>query len=291
MSGHACMHGHAYAAIRRTLVFILIYNLEITLPSPTLDHGLTTDEQASTSSSLYPKNTDPSLLWRNDLMSSEMPRSEAHSPMLPRYGLEPSRSVASMPSSPLFSAHSADHMSHIWAPTVSSPAHDFPRSPSPLLNMPHHLSSQQQSHHLLSQGLSPNQAGRSPLSQSSKLRHETHDSPDLDDQLRDNVLGSDDLDDRSSHLKSVLNAALDGGDEERIPSSMASVRSPLFLAKFTPPQRSSSTPPIHSRNFMRNPPPGFSLDQALDSSQADIEFGIQNLQFTDPVSVEQYNIV
>ncbi|KAG9326690.1 hypothetical protein KVV02_002886 [Mortierella alpina] len=247
-----------------------------------LDHGVSADDRAPLGSpSLYPRSADPSLLWRQDLKSSEMPRSEAHSPMVPRYGLDPVRSVASMPSSPLFSAHSTDHMSHIWAPTVSSPANDFPRSPSPLLNLPHHshLSSQQQSHHLLAQGLPTSQSLRSPLSQSSTLRHEAHDSSELDDQLRETGLTVDDMDDRSSHLKSVLNAALDGGDEERIPS-LSSVRSPLFQSKFAPPTRSSSTPPIHGRNFTRHPPPGFSMDQR---AEADIEFGIQNLHFTDPV--------
>jgi len=186
-----------------------------------------------------------------------------------------------MPSSPLFGSHSTDHMSHIWAPTVSSPAHDFPRSPSPLLNMPHHghHSSQQQSHHLMSQGLSPSQALRSPLSQSSTLRHGSTEATDLEDQLHDNGL-NDDLDDRSSHLKSVLNAALDGGDEERIPSAV-SARSPLFQTKFAPPPRSSSTPPIHNRNFTKNAPPGFSLDQ--DASQSELEFGMQNMGFNDSV--------
>ncbi|KAG0200303.1 mRNA binding protein puf3 [Mortierella sp. GBA30] len=257
------------------------------------DHGVVADDPSVASPSLYPRSADPSLLWRQDL-KSEMPRSEAHSPMMPRYGLEPARSVASMPSSPLFGAHSTDHMSHIWAPTVSSPANDFPRSPSPLLNLPHHshLSSQQQSHHLLGQGLPVSQSLRSPLSQSSTLRHEGHDSPDLDDQLRDTGLSSDDLDDRSSHLKSVLNAALDGGDEERIPA-IGSVRSPLFQSQFAPPARSSSTPPIHSRNFARNPPPGFSMDQRTDSAQREIEFGMQSLQFTDPedeLAIQQANI-
>ncbi|KAF9954995.1 mRNA binding protein puf3 [Mortierella alpina] len=257
-----------------------------------LDHGVSADDRAPLGSpSLHPRSADPSLLWRQDLKTSEMPRSEAHSPMVPRYGLDPARSVASMPSSPLFSAHSTDHMSHIWAPTVSSPANDFPRSPSPLLNLPHHshLSSQQQSHHLMAQGLPTSQSLRSPLSQSSTLRHETHDSSELDDQLRDTGLTVDDMDDRSSHLKSVLNAALDGGDEERI-LSIGSVRSPLFQTKFAPPTRSSSTPPIHARNFTRHPPPGFSMDQRVE---ADIEFGMQNLQFTDPeddLAIQQANI-
>ncbi|KAI1310213.1 mRNA binding protein puf3 [Mortierella claussenii] len=262
-------------------------------PKGVQDQGLTADDHSTaTSSSLYPRTADPSLLWRQDLKSPELARSETHSPMLPRYNLDPVRSVASMPSSPLFGAHSTDHISHIWAPTVSSPAHEFPRSPSPLLNMPHHshLSTQQQTHHLLSQGLSANQALRSPLSQSSTLRHDNSDSPDLDEQLRETGLNSDDLDERTSQLKSVLNAALDGGDEERIPS-MVSARSPLFQSKFAPPPRASSTPPIHGRNFMRNPPPGFSLDQEIN--QPDIEFGMQNLQFTDPedeLAIQQANI-
>ncbi|KAG0044433.1 mRNA binding protein puf3 [Gryganskiella cystojenkinii] len=254
------------------------------------------DHLSATSSALHPRTADPSLLWRQDLRTSEAAtRSEAHSPMLPRYGLEPARSVASMPSSPLFGAHSTDHMSHIWAPTVSSPAHDFPRSPSPLLNMPHHnhLSNQQQSHHLMSQTLSPSQALRSPLSQSSTLRHGSNESADLEDQLHDHGLG-DDLDDRSSHLKSVLNAALDGGDEERIPSAV-SARSPLFQSKFAPPPRSSSTPPIHNRNFTKNNngPPGFSLDQDIGGSSSDLEFGMQNLGFNDTedeLAIQQANI-
>lgn len=222
------------------------------------------------------------MLWRQDHKSPELAKGELHSPLLPRFGLDPARSVASMPSSPLFTPHSTDHISHIWAPTVSSPSQEFPRSPSPLLSMPHHghLSTQQQSHHLLSQGLTPSHTLRSPLSQSSTLRHEASESPDLDEHLQSGGLNSDDLDDRSSHLKSVLNAALDGGDEERLPS-LLNARSPLFHSKFAPPQRSSSTPPIHGRNFMRNPPPGFSLDQG--SKLPDIEFGMQSLQFGDPV--------
>ncbi|KAF9924247.1 hypothetical protein BGZ65_008442, partial [Modicella reniformis] len=244
----------------------------------------------ATSSLLNTRNTDPSLLWRQDLKSPELAKNELHSPLLPRFGLDPARSVASMPSSPLFTAHSTDHMSHIWAPTVSSPAQDFPRSPSPLLGMPHHLSPQQQSHHPLSPGLAPGHTSRSPLSQSSTLRHEASHSPDLDEQLQENGLNSDDLDDRSSQLKSVLNAALDGGDEERLPS-LISARSSLFHSKFAPPQRSSSTPPIHGRNFMRNPPPGFSLDQS--SKLAEIEFGMQSIQFADPeddIAIQQANI-
>ncbi|KAF9582416.1 mRNA binding protein puf3 [Lunasporangiospora selenospora] len=235
------------------------------------------------SSSLYPRNTDPAFLWRQDLKSPELARSEIHSPLVPRYSLDPARSVASMPSSPLFGAHSTDHMSHIWAPTVSTPTSDFPRSPSPLLNMPHHthLSTQQQSHHLLSHGLTSTQAMRSPLSKSSTLRHEVSDSLELDDQLQETGLSTDELDERNAHLKSVLNAALDGGDDDRIPG-IGMVKSPLFQSKFAPPPRSSSTPPGHGRNFTRNPPPGFSLDKSMDALQTDIEFGMQSLQFADP---------
>lgn len=219
-------------------------------------------------------------MWRQDLLKSpELPRSEIHSPMVSRQGLD-SRNVASMPSSPLFAAHTTDHLNHIWAPTVSSPA-DFPRSPSPLF-MQHNLptSSQPQSHHLSS--LSPAQALRSPMSHSSNLRHEISDTQDDERHVRSSEFDSpDDLDDRSSQLKSVLNAALDGGDDERVPSIL-SARSPLFQSKFAPPQRSSSTPPIHSRNFVRNPPPGFSMDQTeLDLGSSGLDFGMQNLTFAD----------
>ncbi|KAF9122727.1 hypothetical protein BGW39_009541, partial [Mortierella sp. 14UC] len=172
----------------------------------------------ATSSSLHPRDTDPASLWRQDIKSQEIPRSETHSPLLTRYGLEPPRSVASMPSSPLFGAHSADHMSHIWAPTVSSPANDFPRSPSPLLNIQHHSHLSTPQPQYLSTGHSSSQLLRSPLSQTTTLPHESQDSPDLEEQLRGAGLSPDDLDDRSSHLKSVLNAALEGGDEERTPS-------------------------------------------------------------------------
>ncbi|KAG0333260.1 mRNA binding protein puf3 [Podila horticola] len=234
----------------------------------------------TSTSSLYPRATDPASLWRQDLLKSpELPRSEIHSPMVSRQGLD-SRNVASMPSSPLFTAHTTDHLNHIWAPTVSSPA-DFPRSPSPLF-MQHNLpaSSQPQSHHLSS--LSPAQALRSPMSHSSNLRHEISDTQDDERHVRSSEFDSpDDLDDRSSQLKSVLNAALDGGDDERVPSIL-SARSPLFQSKFAPPQRSSSTPPIHSRNFVRNPPPGFSMDQTeLDLGSSGLDFGMQNLTFAD----------
>ncbi|KAF9093128.1 mRNA binding protein puf3 [Mortierella sp. GBA35] len=251
------------------------------------------DSVKATSSSLHPRDADPSSLWRQDIKSPEPPRSETHSPLLSRYGLEPARSVASMPSSPLFGAHSTDHMSHIWAPTVSSPANDFPRSPSPLLNIQHHSHLSTPQPHHLGTGLSGSQTLRSPLSQTTTLPHEGQDSPDLDEQLRGVGLGADDLDDRSSHLKSVLNAALDGGDEERIPS-LGSARSPLFHhTKFAPPPRSSSTPPVHSRNFSRNAPPGFSGDQRADQTTADLEFGMQNLLFTDvedDLAIQQANI-
>ncbi|KAF9917982.1 mRNA binding protein puf3 [Linnemannia zychae] len=251
------------------------------------------EDTAKTSSvSLHPRDADPASLWRQDIKSSEAPRSEAHSPLLTRYGLEPSRSVASMPSSPLFSAHTTDHMSHIWAPTVSSSANDFPRSPSPLLNIQHHSHLSTPQPQYLSTGHSTNQILRSPLSQTTTLPHEGQDSPDLEEQLHGAGLTSDDLEDRSSHLKSVLNAALDGGDEERIPS-LNSARSPLFHSKFAPPPRSSSTPPIHSRNFSRNAPPGFGGDQRADQSTSDLEFGMQNLLFTDTdddLAIQQANI-
>ncbi|KAK3827028.1 MAG: armadillo-type protein [Linnemannia gamsii] len=197
-----------------------------------------------------------------------------------------------MPSSPLFGAHSTDHMSHIWAPTVSSPANDFPRSPSPLHNIQHHSHLSTPQPQYLSTGHSSSQLLRSPLSQTTTLPHEGQDSPDLEEQFRGAGLTPDDLDDRSSHLKSVLNAALDGGDEERI-HSMSSARSPLFHTKFAPPPRSSSTPPVHSRNFSRNAPPGFSGDSRMEQSTSDLEFGMQNLLFTDAdddLAIQQANI-
>jgi len=244
------------------------------------------DSTRATSSSLHPRDADPASLWHQDIKSPEIPRSETHSPLLTRYGLEPTRSVASMPSSPLFGAHSTDHMSHIWAPTVSSPANDFPRSPSPLLNIQHpsHLSTPQPQYLGTGTGHTASQLLRSPLSQTTTLPHEGQDSPDLEEQLHGAGHGADDLDDRSSHLKSVLNAALDGGDEERVPS-LGSGRSPLFHHKFAPPPRSSSTPPVHSRNFSRNAPPGFSGEQRTDQSTSDLEFGMQNLLFSNVVSL------
>ncbi|KAG0320477.1 mRNA binding protein puf3 [Linnemannia gamsii] len=248
--------------------------------------------EENTSSSLHLRDADPASLWRQDIKAPDIPRSETHSPLLTRYGLEPPRSVASMPSSPLFGAHSTDHMSHIWAPTVSSPANDFPRSPSPLLNIQHHSHLSTPQPQYLGTGHSTSQLLRSPLSQTTTLTHEGQDSPDLEEQMRGIGLGSDDLDDRSSQLKSVLNAALDGGDEERIPS-MNSARSPLFHTKFAPPTRSSSTPPIHSRNFSRNAPPGFSSDQRGDQATSDLEFGMQNLLFSDAdddLAIQQANI-
>ncbi|KAF8941922.1 mRNA binding protein puf3 [Haplosporangium gracile] len=252
---------------------------------------LNDENTRATSSSLHPRDADPASLWRQDIRS-EIPRSETHSPLLTRHGLEPPRSVASMPSSPLFGAHTTDHMSHIWAPTISSPANEFPRSPSPLLNIQHHSHLSTPQPQYLSTGHSTSQLLRSPLSQTTTLPHEGQDSPDLEEQMRGVGLGSDDLDDRSSQLKSVLNAALDGGDEERIPS-LGSGRSPLFHTKFAPLTRSSSTPPIHSRNFLRNAPPGFSSDQRGDRSTSDLEFGMQNLLFTDAdddLAIQQANI-
>lgn len=252
---------------------------------------------------------DPSLLWRQDMRSPEIPRSETHSPLLlQRKGFDShitsttvgssaagARSAASVPTSPLFGAHSSDHLNHIWAPSVSSPATaEFPRSPSPLFHL-QPLQQQHQSHSsLLYQSLTPTPSMRSPLSASSTLRNEISDSLELDEPWRqhpsstqselDYALASDDCDDRSSQLKSVLNAALDVGEDERMASAI-NARSPLFSAKFAPPQRSSSTPPTQGHPLAHSRyPPGFSLVGGNESSQAELEFGMQNMHFGGSVS-------
>ncbi|KAG9320155.1 hypothetical protein KVV02_004292 [Mortierella alpina] len=262
-----------------------------------------------TSSSSSSATMDPALLWRQDIRSPEMPRSETHSPLLlQRKGFDThitsttlgssaagARSAASVPTSPLFGAHSSDHLNHIWAPSVSSPATaEFPRSPSPLFNL-QPLQQPHQSHSsLLYQSMTPTPSMRSPLSASSTLRNEISDSLELDEPWRqhpsstqselDYALASDDFDDRSSQLKSVLNAALDVGEDERMSSGL-NARSPLFPAKFAPPQRSSSTPPTQSHPLAHSRyPPGFSLDGGNETSQTELEFGMQNMHFgsSDP---------
>lgn len=248
---------------------------------------------------------DPAFLWRQEMQSPEISRSETHSPRLAQLkglGGESSsnnnssanlqRNTSSMPASPMFGGHS-DHLSHIWAPSVSSPSQDFPRSPSPLFNLPSHSQPHQSHSSPLYQSLTPSQNIRSPLSTPSTLRHDISESLGMDEPLRsapvgsqndlDYGLASDDMDDRSSQLKSVLNAALDAGEDERIPTAV-NARSPLFQTKFAPPQRSSSTPPMpgpgfpHSRN-----PPGLSADSAFDAAQSDMDFGMRHLQLGNSV--------
>ncbi|KAF9131299.1 mRNA binding protein puf3 [Mortierella sp. GBA39] len=258
---------------------------------------------------------DPAFLWRQEMQSPEISRSETQSPRLAQLkglGGESSsnnnssanlqRNTSSMPASPMFGGHS-DHLSHIWAPSVSSPSQDFPRSPSPLFNLPSHSQPHQAHSSPLYQSLTPSQNIRSPLSTPSTLRHDISESLGIDEPLRsapvgsqndlDYGLASDDMDDRSSQLKSVLNAALDAGEDERIPTAV-NARSPLFQTKFAPPQRSSSTPPIsgpgfpHSRN-----PPGFSADSAFDAAQSDMDFGMRHLQLgnsDDDLALQQANL-
>ncbi|KAF8935476.1 mRNA binding protein puf3 [Haplosporangium gracile] len=258
---------------------------------------------------------DPAFLWRQEMQSPEMSRSETQSPRLAHLkglGGESSsnnnssanlqRSTSSMPTSPMFGGHS-DHLSHIWAPSVSSPSQDFPRSPSPLFNLPSHSQPHQAHSSPLYQSLTPSQNIRSPLSTPSTLRHDISESLGMDEPLRSAPVGSqndldyglvsDDMDDRSFQLKSVLNAALDAGEDERIPTAV-NARSPLFQTKFAPPQRSSSTPPMpgsgfpHSRN-----PPGFSADSGIDAAQTDLDLGMRHLQLgnsDDDLALQQANL-
>lgn len=228
------------------------------------------------------REKDPAFLWRQDFTPE--PRSETQTPhSRPGFDIG-ARSTASMPTSPRFGAHSTvstDHLNHIWAPTTSSPG-EHPRSPSPLFNL--------QTTGLLShnqglyQGLSPNQVRSPPTS---ALRHEISDIREGHSQDRFRPQSghnlSDDMDDRSLQLKSVLSAALEGGEDER-PTAI-SARSPLFQSKFAPPQRSSSTPPIQGHGFgLGRNLPGYAMDHALDSSQSELEFGMSKLQFGNMVS-------
>lgn len=237
------------------------------------------------------RSADPAFQWRQELTSSELSLGELHSPRLDNASLSGShnsigRSAASMPTSPLFGAHSVvDPLSHIWGQGVSTPSQDFPRSPSPLFGSVH--GHQQQhgggaGHSMLYQGLSPNLSMRSPLTAPSTLRHEISDSPDLEP--LDQGLGAEDMDERSSQIKSVLNAALDnGGEDERI-LYLANARSPLFKSKFAPLQRSSSTPP---GNFTvgRHHPSGFTLDHGQgEPGSADLESAMRSMQLGSSVS-------
>ncbi|KAG0335425.1 Dihydroorotate dehydrogenase (quinone), mitochondrial [Podila humilis] len=268
-------------------------------------HSSTTAEErltTSSSSSFLASGADPASIWRQGLIKSpEQPRSEIHSPLVSRHGLDSARNVASMPSSPLFSARSSENMNHIWAPTTTLPAQDFPRSPSPLFmqhsmpipNQPQHThhrqqQQQQQQHQLSNQTLSPAQVFRSSVSPSSSLRHEISDARDQDQPRQFNLRLQTDLDnsaglyDQSSQLESVLNAALEGADDGRIPS-VVSARSPHFQSKFAPPLRSSSTPPIHSRNFGLHPSPGLAMDPYtdLDSGVLGLDYDLQNMNFAN----------
>ncbi|KAG0040894.1 mRNA binding protein puf3 [Podila clonocystis] len=182
--------------------------------------------------------------------------------------------------------------SFLWRQDFKSPElprGEHPRSPSPLFNL--------QTTGLLShsqglyQGLSPNQVRSPPTS---ALRHEISDIREGHSQDRfrpqsDSTSFSDDLDDRSLHLKSVL-SALEGGEDER-PTAI-SARSPLFQSKFAPPQRSSSTPPIQGHGFGLGRLPGYAMDHALDSSQSELEFGMSKLQFgnVDDLAAQQADL-
>ncbi|KAF9421916.1 mRNA binding protein puf3 [Podila epigama] len=248
----------------------------------------------SPTTSMVTSTADQSFLWRKDFASPELSRADIHSPLHSQLqGFDShARSTASMPTSPRFGAHSTaspnttDHMNHIWTPSaVSSPSHENPRSPSPLFHL---QTTGLLSHgqHSLYQGRSPNQALRSPPT-SSALRHEISDIREgrtgqdsfLSQQDSEPGLGTDDMDDRSLQLKSVLSAALEGGEDEKIPSAI-SARSPLFRSKFAPPQRSSSTPPIQSHGFdLGRNHSGFSVDtNNFGSSQSGLEFGMSKLQ-------------
>lgn len=209
---------------------------------------------------------------------SDLSLNDSHSPRLETgnsngMGKSTGRSAASMPTSPLFGAHSVDPLSHIWSQGVSTPSQDFPRSPSPHFGSAHSHQQQHGGHSVLYQGLSPKLSMRSPLTTPSTLRHEISDSPDLEP--LDPRLGSEDMDERSSQIKSVFNAALDGGEDEGIPN-VTGVRSPLFKTKFAPLQRSSSTPP-GSFPLGRNST-GFSLDHGHESSSADLESAMRSMQ-------------
>ncbi|KAF9318671.1 mRNA binding protein puf3 [Podila horticola] len=257
--------------------------------SPSLaTNGLGSTEFAPNSG----REKDPAFLWRQDFKSPEQLRSETQTPLHSRPGFDSgARSAASMPTSPRFGAHSTastDHLNHIWAPNTSSPG-EHPRSPSPLFNpQTTGLLSHSQG---LYQGLSPNQVRSPPTS---ALRHEISDIREGHSQDRfrpqtDSNGFSDDMDDRSLHLKSVL-SALEGGEDER-PTAI-SARSPLFQSKFAPPQRSSSTPPIQGHGFGLGRLPGYAIDHALDSSQSELEFGMSKLQFgnVDDLAAQQADL-
>ncbi|KAF9977104.1 mRNA binding protein puf3 [Actinomortierella ambigua] len=256
----------------------------------TEDSHLTTT--STSSATLNPRSADPAFLWRQELKSPEMPRSETHSPLLARHGLDHSRSAASMPTSPLFSALTTDHMSHIWAPSISSPAQqEFPRSPSPAFNLQpgNHLgsggsstgggvgqtSASSSSGSLLFQStVSPGQSLRPPPN-STPLRHQISDH-DSDDPIT--VGGTDDLDDGALQLKSVLSAALDSTEDDRLPTNM-SVRSPTMQSRFAPPQRSSSTPPTQGRPYRHVKHLG--MDYHQDPGMTSLDFGMWNMQLGD----------
>src|SRR5690606_37149935 len=132
---------------------------------------------------------DRAYLWRQGLKSPDMPRSEMHSPLLHRHGID-LRNTTSLPTSPMLGSHSVDTVNHIWAPAVTSPSQEFPRSPSPLINMHHsYLStSQNQGHQPLFQSLSSPLSSLSshpsnPHHRPTPLRHQLSNTPDLVDSL------------------------------------------------------------------------------------------------------------
>ncbi|KAF9426385.1 Pumilio 2 [Entomortierella beljakovae] len=238
-------------------------------------------------------NTDPSLLWRQDITPPELPKSETHSPnarhrkMLDintgNGAFKPPRTAASVPTSPRFSG-STDHLNRIWAPGVSSPQ-DYPRSPSPLFNIQPLQQQHQLNSNQLHQPHTPIQPIRSPLSTPSTLRHEISDDLEYDQSQQrpfgiQSTLGTGLVSDyagaKSSQIKPVMSAGLDTYGDEKVPPSLAS-----RLPQFRPLQRSNSTPPIQGNAFSRNSN-RFTLDSTSDSgSQLELEYGLRNMQLGD----------
>ncbi|KAF9201878.1 mRNA binding protein puf3 [Haplosporangium sp. Z 27] len=277
---------------------------------PTIEHGGLKDFFGSASTGLSSRNnTDSAFLWRQDIRSPEMPKSETHSPLLRHRkvldininnsNLSNPKSAVSVPTSPMFGASTIDSLNRIWAPGVSSPSQEFPRSPSPLFNL-QPIQQQHQSHSSqLYQSHTPNQSLRSPLSASSTLRHEISETLVYDDQLQQRHLGSPDdmerglgsdyMDDHSSQLKSVLNAALDVYDDEKAPIGFNT-----RLPQFQPPQRSSSTPPTQRHAFSRNSvTSGIPQDNAFNgNNQSELEAGMRSMQIgsaDDELAARQAN--
>lgn len=100
-------------------------------------------------------------------------------------------------------------------------------------------------------------------------------------------LSTDDDHDHVNHVKSVVNAALDGAEDDHI-TRMASFRaaSPPLRNKFTPPPRANSTPPSRTLGNYREQGLAFGHDYNSDLAHENMLFNMRNMSLgADPVII------